>query len=99
MQTVAQLLAQLTEGEHLQLANALGTGVHASVLAAECLTVPRGQHTEPTAQLLACLTQAIDELDTARAIVRSHSYWLETQLRPGTLPGRCHWMGGAAPSR
>jgi hypothetical protein len=72
MQAVAQLLAQLTEGEHLQLAKAFGTGVHASVLAAECLTVPRGRHTEPVAQLLAYLTQAIEELDATRAIVRAH---------------------------
>ncbi len=72
MLKVAYLLAQLDEAEHLALANAIGAGLHNARMAAQCLT-DQGRHAEDVVQLLAYLSGAVRQLETARGIVRQRA--------------------------
>ncbi len=72
MLTVADLLARLDEAEYLVLANATDAGLMNAQLAAECLTAPEHQSLD-VGQLLAYLTQAIEQLETARTLVRQRA--------------------------
>jgi hypothetical protein len=68
MREVEEFVRRLPEREHLQLANAIGSGLHDARMAAQCLTDPGPQaHTVP--QLLAYLTRAITELSSARELI------------------------------
>lgn len=69
MQSVADLLAELPEPEHLALANSIGAGLHSARLAAQCLTDPTRQ-TETVVQLAAYLSEGIRQLESARSLVR-----------------------------
>jgi hypothetical protein len=66
---VHELVARLPEREHLDLANAVGGGLHDARLAAQCLTDP-GPQAEDAIQLLACIGRSIQQLEAARAILR-----------------------------
>ncbi len=66
---VRELVFRLPEREHLDLANAVGGGLHDARLAAQCLTDP-GPHAEDAVQLLACLSRSIRQLEAARDILR-----------------------------
>ena len=72
MLKVRDFLAQLDEGEHLTLIDAIGAGLHDASMAALCLTDP-GPQAEHVAQLLAYLTRAIGSLEAARDVVRRHA--------------------------
>ena len=69
---VQDLVAQLPEQEHLDLANAVGAGLFNARMAATCLTDPGPQH-ENILQLMTYLTTAIKELQAARDIVQRSS--------------------------
>ena len=66
---VRELVSRLPEREHLDLANAVGGGLHDARLAAQCLSDP-GPQAEDAVQLLAYLSRSIRQLDAARDILR-----------------------------
>ena len=63
-------LADLAEDRRLALLNRAGAGVFNARHAAQCLTKAGTRRHETTTQLLAYLSEAIRELEAARAIVR-----------------------------
>jgi hypothetical protein len=69
MLTVAELLAELPESDHVALVNHLGAGLHDARLAAQCVTDP-DPHSENVVQLLAYIGRSISRLEEARAIIR-----------------------------
>jgi hypothetical protein len=69
MAMMAEFLAELPADEHLILANALGAGLHATRLAAQCMTTP-GPRTGTVRQLLDYLATALRELEIAHELVR-----------------------------
>jgi hypothetical protein len=69
---VRDLVAQLPEQEQLTLGNAVGAGLFNARMGAKCLTDP-GPQNENVLQLLTYLTTAINELQTARAIIQQQS--------------------------
>ena len=72
MLTVAQLLEQLPEDERLRFLKAIGAGLHAARMAAQSVTDP-GPKGQNVVQLAHYLTEAIERLEEARAIVRRYA--------------------------
>jgi len=62
-------MARLPEREHLDLANAVGGGLHDARLAAQCLRDP-GPQAEDAVQPLAYLSRSIRQLAVARDLLR-----------------------------
>jgi hypothetical protein len=69
MLRVTDFLARLTEAERLGLTTAIDGGGHGARMAALCLTDPISPEQDVT-QLLAYLSGAIRQLETARELVR-----------------------------
>jgi hypothetical protein len=69
MLTVTDLLDQLPETEQIALGRAIGGGFHSARRAAACMTDPSTQ-AQTVGQLLAHLTRAIGELESARDLVQ-----------------------------
>jgi hypothetical protein len=63
------LVGRLPEREHLDLANAVGGGLHDARLAAQCLSDP-GPQAEDAVQMLAYLSRSIRQLEAARDLLR-----------------------------
>jgi hypothetical protein len=66
---VRELVGRLSEPEHLELVNAVGSGLHDARLAAQCLTDPAPQ-AEDVVQLLAYLSRSIRRLESARSLLQ-----------------------------
>ncbi len=69
-QALQPWLAGLAEPRRRALLDHAGAGVFNARHAAQCLTEAGTPHHETTAQLLAYLSEAVRELEAARAIVR-----------------------------
>ena len=69
--TVAELVAQLDEQEVLDLAEAFVMAIQTVKLASQSVAAPEAPAApRDVTQLLDYLTQAIDQLETARALVK-----------------------------
>jgi hypothetical protein len=75
---VSEFLRQLDEPEHLNLANAVGSGLRDARMAAQCLTDP-GPQAETVPQMLAYLTRAIKELASARELIKGRLEQVDEQ--------------------
>ena len=69
MLKLTDFFAELLQGEHLALADAVGDGLDQVTHAAQCLTEQDSQH-QDVAQFLAYLSTAIRQLEAARDLVR-----------------------------